>query len=210
MLTLEKASAWYPGYDAVHGFDHIERVYRLCEKIGPLEGADMEILLAAALLHDASGSHPGEGNRKDHHLRSAEFAEAILLEEGWESGRVHAVQHCIRAHRFRKDESPQTIEAKVLFDADKLDVIGAIGVTRALAYTFQVKQPVFADPSKEFMDSGIKEVGESHSAYHEYVFKLKKISELLLTETARKIAEHRQKYINGFFKELADEMKNKK
>jgi len=208
MLTLEKARAWYPGYDAVHGFEHIERVYRLCEKIGPLERANMGILLTAALLHDASGSHPGEGNRKDHHLRSAEFAEAILLEEDWEIGRIHAVQHCIRAHRFRENESPQTIEAKVLFDADKLDVIGAIGVTRALAYTFQVKQPAFADPSKEFMESGSKEVGEPHSAYHEYVFKLKDIYELLFTETAKKIALHRQIYLNGFFEELADEMKN--
>ena len=210
MLTLEKARAWYPGYDAVHGFEHIERVYRLCKKIGPPERADMEILLAAALLHDATGSHPGEGNRKDHHLRSAEFAEAILLKEDWEPGRILAVQHCIRAHRFREDESPQTIEAKVLFDADKLDVIGAIGVTRTLAYAFQVKQPVFADPSKKFMESGNKEVGEPHSAYHEYVFKLNKICEVLLTETAKKIAEHRQIYLNGFFKELADEMKNKK
>ena len=210
MLTLEKARAWYPEYDAVHGFEHIERVYRLCQKIGPPEGADMEIMLAAALLHDASGSHPGEGNRKDHHLRSAEFSGTILLEEGWEPGRILAVQHCIRAHRFRKDESPQTIEAKVLFDADKLDVIGAIGVTRALAYAFQVQQPVFANPSKEFMESGNKEAGEPHSAYHEYVFKLKKISEILITETAKKIAEHRQIYLNGFFEELADEIKNKK
>ena len=210
MLTLEKAREWYQGYDAVHGFEHIERVYRLCQKIGPHEGADMEIMLAAALLHDASGSHPEEGNRKDHHLRSAEFAEAILLEEDWEPDRILAVQHCIRAHRFRKDESPQTIEAKVLFDADKLDVIGAIGVTRALAYAFQVQQPVFANPSKEFMESGNKEAGEPHSAYHEYVFKLKKISEILITETAKKIAEHRQIYLNGFFEELADEIKNKK
>lgn len=210
MLTLGKARAWYPGYDAVHGFEHIERVYKLCEKIGPLEGADMEILLAAALLHDTSGSHPGEGIRKDHHLRSAEFAEAVLLKESWEPDKIHAVQHCIRAHRFRKDESPQTIEAKVLFDADKLDVIGAIGVTRALAYAFQVKQPAFAVPSKEFIKSGNQEMGEPHSAYHEYVFKLKKISEVLLTETAKKIANHRQKYLNGFFEELADEMKNKK
>ncbi len=210
MLTLEKARAWYPEYDAVHGFEHIERVYKLCEKICPLERADMEILLAAALLHDTSGSHPGEGNRNDHHLRSAEFAEAVLLKEGWEPDKIHAVQHCIRAHRFRKDESPQTIEAKVLFDADKLDVIGAIGVTRALAYAFQEKQPAFAVPSKEFIKSGNKEAGEPHSAYHEYVFKLKKISEVLLTETAKEIANHRQKYLNGFFEELADEMKNKK
>ena len=210
MITLEKVREWYPSYDAVHGFDHIERVYRLCEKIGPPEGADMEILLTAALLHDVTDSHPGGKGRKNHHLRSAEFAESVLIKENWDPRRIQAIQHCIRAHRFRKGEAPKTIEAKVLFDADKLDVIGAIGVTRALAYAFQVKQPAFSDPSKKFMESGIKEEGESHSAYHEYVFKLNKISGILITKTAKRIAEHRQAYLNNFFEVLADEMRNTK
>ena len=117
-----------------------------------IESADMEILLTAALLHDASGSHPKEGNRNDHHLHSAEFAREILEKEAWPIIRIKAVQHCIRAHRYRKDESPSTIEAKVLFDADKLDVIGAIGVVRALAYAFQIKVPAFAVPSKQFLE----------------------------------------------------------
>ena len=208
MITLEKAREWYPSVDAVHGFDHIERVYRLCEKIGPPEGADMQILLTAALLHDATDSHPGGEGRKNHHLRSAEFAETVLLKDNWDSCRIQAVQHCIRAHRFRKGETPKTTEAKVLFDADKLDVIGAIGVTRAFAYAFQAKQPAFSEPSKKFMESGVKEEGEPHSAYHEYVFKLKKISGILITKTAKRIAEHRQAYLNNFFEVLADEMRN--
>ena len=210
MLTLKNTRSLYPEYDAVHGFEHIERVFRTCERIGPLEGADMEILLTAALLHDASGSHPGKGGRKDHHLLSAEFAGKFLKKEGWTEDRVAAVQHCIRTHRFRKDESPQTIEAKVLFDADKLDVIGAIGVVRALAYAFQVKQPAYSDPSTNFLESGNPLPGEPHSAYHEYMFKLRKISSTLHTRSAKKIAKNRQKYLDGFFEELADEMNNKK
>jgi uncharacterized protein len=208
MLTLEDARCWYPDYDAVHGFEHIQRVYRTCKKIGPIEGADMEILLTAALLHDASGSHPGKGSRKDHHLKSAEFAAEILLKENWPEEKIAAVQHCIRSHRFRKDESPQTIEAKILFDADKLDVIGAIGVVRALAYAFQVKRPAYSVPSKEFFESGEKISGEPHSAFHEYVFKLKNISMTLNTKTAKNIAGFRQDFLNDFFEELADEMEN--
>ncbi|MDO9546198.1 MAG: HD domain-containing protein [Pelolinea sp.] len=208
MLTLEDARGWYPEYDAVHGFEHIERVYRICERIGPLENANMEILLTAALLHDASGSHPEKGNRKDHHLQSAEFSAEILREENWPNSKIVAVQHCIRTHRFRKDESPQTIEAQVLFDADKLDVIGAIGVVRTLAYAFQVKQPAYASPSKAFLESGEILPGEPHSAFHEYLFKLKNISKVLNTKTAKQIAKNRQKFLNGFFEELADEMKN--
>lgn len=208
MLTLEQARLWYPAYDAVHGFDHIERVYALCQIIGEKESADMEILLAAALLHDSQGSHPQKGQRNNHHLRSAEFAAEVLAEQGWEADRIQAVQHCIRAHRYRGgEEAPETLEAKVLFDADKLDVIGAVGVVRALAYAFQVKQPAFLEPSTLFLEKELKEEGEGHSAYHEYLFKLKKISATLFTPTARQIAKQRQKFLNEFFEELAAEMR---
>ena len=204
---MNDARQWYSADDEVHGFGHIERVFRLCEQIGRAEGADMEILLTAALLHDAQGSHPGEGARNDHHLRSAEFAGKLLKEKGWSETRILAVQACIIAHRYRKDDIPQSLEAKVLFDADKLDVVGAIGVVRALAYAFQVNVPAFSEPSQSFLKNWEKEDGEPHSAYHEYLYKLKKISSILLTPAARKIAKSRQNFINGFFEELAAEMR---
>ena len=207
MLTLNDARQWYSADDEVHGFGHIERVYRLCEQIGSAEEADMEILLTAALLHDAQGSHPGEGARNDHHIRSAEFAGKLLAEMGWAESRIQAVQACIIAHRYRKEDVPQSLEAKVLFDADKLDVLGAIGVVRALAYAFQVNVPAFSEPSPSFLNSWEKQPGEPHSAYHEYLFKLKKISSILLTPAARIIAESRQKFLNDFFEELAAELR---
>ncbi len=208
MLTFEKARQWYPAFDAVHGFDHIERVYGLCKQIGEKEGADMEILLSAALLHDSKGSNPQKGERNNHHIKSAEFANEVLAAEEWSAERIQAVQHCIRAHRYRRgEEKPETLEAKVLFDSDKLDVIGAVGVVRALAYAFQVKQPAFSEPSETFMKKRIKEEGENHSAYHEFLFKLHKISSTLFTDTARQIAKHRQQFLNVYFEELAAEMR---
>lgn len=206
MLTLEKARAWYPEYDGVHGFDHIERVYGMCEVIGLREGADLEILKAAALLHDARGSHPVNGERTNHHIESAEFAKHVLQKIGWELSKIQAVQHCIISHRFREQARPETIEAKVLFDADKLDVIGAIGVVRALAYASQVKQPAYAAPSDMFLQNGTILPGEPHSAYHEYIYKLRNISELLFTQTARQIAQRRQAFLNEFFEELKREI----
>jgi len=207
-LTLESARAWYDAQDAVHGFDHIARVYKLCERIGKMEGADMVILLAAALLHDSQGGHPQDGQRNDHHLRSAEFAGKILEAEGWSKERVRAVQDCIRSHRYRhRQEAPQSLEAKILFDADKLDVLGAVGVVRTLAYAFQDSQPAYAEPSKAFLADGVPQAGEQHSAYHEYVFKLKNISATLFTNSARKIAAHRQQFLDDFFEELAEEMR---
>ncbi|MEI8133059.1 MAG: HD domain-containing protein, partial [Leptolinea sp.] len=132
MLTVEQARAFYISEDAVHDFEHVQRVYHNAMKLGKAEGADLEILQAAALLHDVRGAEPGGAGRAEHHVTSALFAEEVLMGKGWPVERIRAVQHAIRAHRYRgKEDQPETIEAKVLFDSDKLDVIGAIGAARA-------------------------------------------------------------------------------
>lgn len=207
MLTLESVRNWYPASDPVHGFDHIQRVYRMAERLAREEGADLEIVLAAALLHDIEGSHPAGEERANHHHQSADQAAEILRAEGWPEERIAAVQHCIRAHRYRDNrEPPATIEAKVLFDADKLDVLGAIGVARTIGYAVQDGQPVFAQPSARFLATGEKEPGEPHSSYHEHLFKLSKIKDRLFTASARKIAAERHDYLDNYFKRLIAEM----
>jgi uncharacterized protein len=207
-ITLETAHKWYADADAVHAFDHIERVTCLAEKLAHLEGADLEIVRTAALLHDSVGGAPGKAERKDHHLTSAEFAGKVLKEEGWPADRIEAVQHCIRAHRYRaKMEAPQTIEAKCLFDADKLDVLGAIGVARVIAYAALAGQPFFVQPSDQFLQTGNKLPGEPHSAYHEYLFKLRRVRERLFTQAAREIAEGRNAYLTDYFERLQCEIR---
>jgi uncharacterized protein len=206
MPTVEEARAWYDPHDPVHGFDHVIRVLQLVERIGEEMGADGEILRAAALLHDAAGAAPnGEGNRLAHEHQSAEFASRVLRAEGWEEVRIQAVQHCIRSHRFRGNEKPTTIEAKILFDADKLDVVGAFGVARTIGYALQAGEPIFAEPSQHFMTSGICEENEPHSAYHEYLFKLRRVRDRLYTEIGRRIAERRNEVLIEFFEQLAVE-----
>jgi uncharacterized protein len=207
MPTFEQAREWYSGADSVHDFDHIRRVYRMAERLGPGEGADMELLHAAVLLHDAQGSAPGQSGRRSHHLASAEFAGGILSAEGWPEERIAAVQHCIRAHRFRgTGEGPETAEARVLFDSDKLDVIGAIGVARVIGYCAIRGQPFYAQPSAQFLETGEKEPGEAHTAYHEYLFKLRKIKDVLFTPAARALALERDAYLAEYFKRLGEEI----
>jgi uncharacterized protein len=208
MLTLEEARSWYSPTDPVHGFDHICRVYHMAERLALAEGADIEIVRAAVLLHDAEGSQTegGEQGRQDHHQASAEFAQEVLQAEDWSKERIAAVQHCIRSHRFRHNsEPPETLEAKVLFDADKLDVIGAVGVVRTIAFDVVVDQPIFSEPSQQFLETGIKQLGEPHSSYHEFLFKLIKIKDLLHTPSAREIAEERHQFMVDFFNRLAAE-----
>jgi uncharacterized protein len=210
MPTIEQACTWYTDSDPVHDFDHVLRVYRMAERLAGSEGADLTIVRAAALLHDAEGATPGGESRADHHHASAEFAAQVLAAEGWDAERIAAVQHCIRAHRYRSTEAPQTIEAKVLFDADKLDVLGAIGVARVIGYATLAGTPWYEVPSQQFIDTGREVPGENHSAYHEHLFKLRKVPDRLFTVTARAIAEERLQYLEEFFERLIDEWNGKR
>ncbi|MFN2197171.1 MAG: HD domain-containing protein [Anaerolineales bacterium] len=202
MPTVEMARQWYPGYDPVHGFDHVLRVYRLAEQLAEAEGADLEIVRAAALLHDAVGALPTDEGRAAHHQASADLARQVLAEEGWPAARIAAVEHCIRAHRYRSTETPRSLEAQVLFDADKLDVLGAFGVARTIAYAVQAGQPIYARPSETFLASGQKESQEAHSSYHEYLYKLQHVNQRLFTNTARDMARERHELLVQFYTQL--------
>lgn len=213
MLTIEKARTWYKDADPVHDFDHVLRVYRIAERLAKAEGADLEIIQAAALLHDSRGSSPGRSGsqRQEHHITSAVFAGTVLLEESWSEARIQAVQHCIRAHRFRSNgEKPLTLEAKIIFDADKLDVLGAIGAARTIAYAALDGQPSYAEPSETFLASGKTEAGEAHSSYHEYLFKLQKVKDLIFTESGKKMAEARHTFLVTFYEELQAECRGER
>ena len=207
MPTIAQARLWYTSADAVHDFDHVLRVYWTADHLAQLEGADLHIVHAAALLHDAEGAAPGEGStRASHQLASADLAARVLKEEGWPAERIAAVQHCIRAHRYRDNsEPPVTLEAKVLFDADKLDVLGAIGAARTIAYATLDGQPFYYPPSDKFMHSGQEEPGEPHSAYHEHLFKLRKVGERMFTAAAKAMAAERLAYLDAFFERLIQE-----
>lgn len=204
MPTIEQAQQWYPADDPVHGFDHVLRVHAMAQQIGRELGADLEILQAASLLHDAAGADPRE-NRAEHQKASAVFARQVLQGEGWSGERIQAVMHCIESHRYRGQVQPETLEAKILFDADKLDVLGAFGIGRTIGYAVQAGQPIYAAPSERFAASGEPEPGEPHSAYHEYLFKLRNVRSRLHTAPAERIAERREQLLRSYFEQLAAE-----
>lgn len=206
MPTVEDARRWYRDTDPVHGFDHVMRVLDLAQWLGRQLGADLEVLRAAALLHDASGAEPREpGERVRHEEASAHFARRILEEQGWARERIQAVVGCILAHRFRGGGEAATLEAQILFDADKLDVLGAFGVARTIGYAVQAGEPIFAEPTERFLDKGVEQEGEPHSAYHEYIFKLRHVPERLYTAPAKALARRRHVLMVAFFDQLATE-----
>ena len=134
-LVREEARLHFSKAKGSHDWDHTLRVFRLCRKIGTTEGADPLVTQAAAYLHDIGRVYQDLGGGKIcHAAKGAVMAEEILAACPIDECRRQNIIHCIAAHRFRKGEKPQTLEAKVVFDADKLDAIGAIGVARAFLF----------------------------------------------------------------------------
>ncbi len=206
-LTLDEVAALYGEADSVHDFDHILRVLALAERLARMEGAAPEIVRTAALLHDWGRAEERKTGR-NHAEIAAERARALLQARGAEPDFVEAVVHAIAAHRFRRPPEPQTLEARVLFDADKLDAIGAIGIARAYAYAGATGQRLWA-PLAEVQASGRRAEDEyaDHTPVHEFVVKLSRIRERLYTASGRAIAEERHRFMVAFFQRLEAEVR---
>ncbi len=203
MISEAQARSYYPrSAGNAHGFDHALRVTALAERIARAEGADVEIVRTAALLHDLAADGP---QRDDHHTLGADQAQEILLGLGHPPERVEAVVHCIRAHRYRRPEdAPQTLEAQCVFDADKLDAIGAVGVARAFVYGAELGQPMWGKVSPKYKAG--QATGEPHTAHHEFYHKLMRVRDRMYTTTGRQLAADRHRVMVEFFNRMSREL----
>jgi len=205
MITIDQARPYYIDDDPAHDFDHILRVLALAERIGAAEGADLEIVRAAALLHDV-GRAEARASGQDHAEIAAVRAGEILGHAS--PDKVEAIVAAILAHRFRSGPPPTTLEGRVLFDADKLDAIGAIGVARAFAYSGHAGRRLYAPVAAGYLarwQNGQAAPGE-HTAVHEFVVKLSRLQDQLFTPTGRRMAADRHAVMVAFFERLADEV----
>ena len=209
-ITIEQARRYYGEADSAHDFDHVLRVLGLAERIGPAEGANMDILRTAVLLHDIGRPEEIESG-VCHAEVGAQKARQILA--GWPSEQAEAVAHAIGTHRFRNEAVPETLEAKILYDADKLDSIGAIGVARAYVIAGLRGQHLWGQVHPDYVnalsqDRGTARQGPpSHTPVHEFAFKLARIKDSLFTATARRLADERHRFMAEFFARLEAEVK---
>ena len=205
MISAGEARRHYPpSSDPAHDFDHVLRVTALAERIARAEGADVEIVRAAALLHDLAR---GDRSERDHAEAAARQARAIL--ESRPPDKVEAVARAIEQHRFRSGPAPDTLEARCLFDADKLDSIGATGVARAFAYSGVIGQRLWDDVEPDYAERfvrGASRPGE-HTSHHEFVVKLSRLRDRMTTATGRAIADERHAFMLAFYERLAREMR---
>jgi uncharacterized protein len=212
-LSVEQARGYYEAADPAHDFEHVLRVLRLAERIAATEGADVTVVRAAALLHDI-GRAEEIATGADHAAVAAERARPILAAAGYSPAQVAAAAQAIAAHRFRQGTPPATLEARVLYDADKLDAIGAIGVARAYAIAGVCGQRLWADVAPDYLANKLAagphaahDLTAAHTPVHEMVFKLARLKDTLSTPTARAIAEERHRFMLEFFARLEQEVK---
>ncbi len=191
-----------------HGWDHTLRVYSLCKRIGKAERVNMEVLLAAAYLHDIGRSYQDNSNGSICHAeKGAGIAEPMLKALYLADSNRENIVHCIKSHRFRSNNKPKTPEARVLFDADKIDSIGAVGVARAYLFAGEVGACLH-NPDIDIENT--KPYSKDDTGFREYRVKLSIIRERILTDEGRKIANERHAFMEAFFKRFIQEYQGEK
>ncbi|MBI4665877.1 MAG: HD domain-containing protein [Nitrospinae bacterium] len=199
-LVEPLAKSHFESVRGSHGWDHVQRVLKLCEHIGPLEGCDMTVLRLAALLHDIGRNESDAGGGETCHAQlGAEMARGILKEAGADEALIGAVAHCVETHRFRRGAVPVSMEAKVLFDADKLDGIGAVGIGRAFLFAGEIGA-MLHDPDVDIEKT--ESYTEDDTAYREYLVKLRHVKDRMQTKTGKAMAEERHSFMELFFGRL--------
>jgi uncharacterized protein len=199
----ELARARAAGNGPAHDFSHVRRVTESARRIAIAEGADLEIVVPAALLHELF-NYPK--NHPQSHLSGevcAEQAALLLRAEHYPEHMIVAICDCIASHAFSRGIVPATLEGKVLQDADRLDAIGAIGVARCFATVGEMRLP-FYDADDPFCRS--REPDDKSWGLDHFYRKLLRIPDALHTPAARAIAADRVRLMTQFLAQLECEI----
>lgn len=202
--SLEEYMASSMG-DSAHDKEHVYRVLYSALEIAKEEpDVNYDILIAACLLHDIGRKEQLADPSLCHAAVGAEKAYDYLVDHGFSEDFARQVRHCIQVHRFRKAMPPQTIEAKILFDADKLDVTGALGIARTLVYKGATTAPLYTRRPDGTICDGT--VNEETSFFREYKFKLEKLYDRFYTAAGARMAQDRKTIASAFYEALYREV----
>jgi uncharacterized protein len=200
--------------DAAHDYDHLVRVIALADRIQGTEGGDLPTIWAAVALHDI-GQVREHHHGGDHALIGAELAAELLKDTPFPQETIPAVQQAIREHRMTGGIAPQTLEGRILYDADKIDCLGAIGIGRLYCITGRYNQKVYApvpDDIVEPIDPHMVRLLRRRPDYSpsiEFQLLFADLPEHMTTSTGRAMARERFVYMQEFFSRLRLEVEGK-
>jgi uncharacterized protein len=205
-----EAKKYFVDASGCHDWTHVERVRVLAGRIARAEGADRFVVEVAVLLHDIAKNEEMRAKGGFCHAEEgAKRARTILEGLGVGPETVDHIVACIGTHRKRKGAEPESPEAKILFDADKLDSIGAVGVARDFFFAGMIGvTKLYAENEAEHAKDPKKyEYTEDDTAILEYETHLKGIKDRMLTKTGKAIARERSDFMKDFFSQFWKEVK---
>lgn len=189
--------------DPGHDWSHILRVAHTCLELGEATGAELELLLPAALLHDAVNLPKNHPQRRQASSLSAERARALLSGLGYSDAEAAQIGQIIREHSFTLGAPPSTLESAVLQDADRLDAVGAVGVMRAVTCGVRLGASYYdlSDPRLT-----IRQPEDERFMLDHFHRKLLHLEEAMNTEPAKRKARQRITFLRVFLKQLEEEV----
>lgn len=189
--------------DPAHDYSHIMRVYKNAQKITKHEKANQKLVLAAVLLHDVVQFSKSDPRSKTASTKSAILAQKILKKHGFSEPEIKIIADAIRDHSYSRGKIPQTMEGKILQDADRLDALGAIGIARTFSVGGSEKRPIY-NQSDPFCHTR-KPDDHSWTVDHFYR-KLLLLEKKMNTKFAKSLAKKRTKLMTKFLSDLKDEI----
>jgi len=202
--------------DSAHNMEHVMRVYNLAIKLSENEKVDLDVIKIAVLLHDIGGAkeRKDSSGKTDHAIESANLAKPFLEKLGLSKNIIEHILNCIVSHRYRSEQKPKTLEAKIVFDADKLETVGAIGIARAFVWVGKnnahiYKKTNIEEYAKENLCGKINgriQDKTKHSPQINWETKDRHVVDYLYTQKAKQIARKRIDFSRKFFLKLEKEI----
>lgn len=191
------------GDDGSHDIAHILRVFKNAMRIHERDGGNGRILAAAVLLHDCVAVEKNSPLRHQASALAADKASSILSGMGWEKHDIAAVAHAVLTHSFSANIKPETLEARILQDADRLDAIGMVGAARCFYIAGRLGSGLYdpLDPSAEHRDLDDKRFAIDH-----FRTKLFKLADQFQTATGRLLARQRHERLETVLAMFMDEI----
>jgi len=192
--------------DAAHDPEHVFRVLYQSLNIASkrTEIINYDVLIAACLLHDIGREEQFKNKNICHAEAGGIMAKEYLVKNGWSEKDAEHVNKCIASHRFRGNNAPETLEAKILFDSDKLDVIGCLGIARTLMYKGRVDGKLYVTKNEEICLGENK--NDEETFFREYNIKLKNLYDKFYTEEAKEMAKNQKEYAQLFYDKLLEQI----
>ncbi len=198
------AALWEGASDGAHDLGHLDRVWKSCRLIALDEpGADADVLAASAYFHDAVNLPKDSPDRAQASRLSADLAVRELAAMGFDAGRMAAVHHAIAAHSFSAGIAPETVEARILQDADRLEALGAIGLARMFLIAGQMGGALFHATDPLAMERALD---DRRYALDHLEVKLFPVAAAMQTATGRRMAEERAEWMESFRTRLLHEI----